>query len=114
MEEEDNIIVKWAQEDVETSYSLLNNNNNNNNNYYYYYYYYVKNFYVASFITFFAQAVPLDMYVFYTSTHVKQWDVSPYHICVIILFHVFQPDNDHIWPTHVANLTLIVLMWRIG
>ena len=32
MEEEDNIIVKWAQEDVETSYSLLNNNNNNNNN----------------------------------------------------------------------------------
>ena len=32
MEEEDNIIVKWAQEDVETSYNLLNNNNNNNNN----------------------------------------------------------------------------------
>ena len=29
MEEEDNIIVKWAQEDVETSYNLLNNNNNN-------------------------------------------------------------------------------------
>ena len=28
MEEEDNIIVKWAQKDVETSYSLLNNNNN--------------------------------------------------------------------------------------
>ena len=27
MEEEDNIIVKWAQEDVERSYSLLNNNN---------------------------------------------------------------------------------------
>jgi hypothetical protein len=27
MEEEDNIIVKWAQEDVETSYSVLNNNN---------------------------------------------------------------------------------------
>ena len=27
MEEEDNVIVKWAQEDVETSYSLLNNNN---------------------------------------------------------------------------------------
>jgi len=27
MEEEDNIIVKWAQEDVETSYNLLNNNN---------------------------------------------------------------------------------------
>ena len=26
MEEEDNIIVKWAQEDVETSYNLLNNN----------------------------------------------------------------------------------------
>ena len=24
MEEEDNIIIKWAQEDVETSYSLLN------------------------------------------------------------------------------------------
>jgi hypothetical protein len=24
MEEEENIIVKWAQEDVETSYSLLN------------------------------------------------------------------------------------------
>ena len=32
MEEEDNIIVKWAQEDVETSYNLINNNNNNNNN----------------------------------------------------------------------------------
>ena len=32
MEEEDSIIVKWAQEDVETSYNLLNNNNNNNNN----------------------------------------------------------------------------------
>jgi len=28
MEEEDNIIVKWAQEDVETLYTLLNNNNN--------------------------------------------------------------------------------------
>ena len=26
MEEEDNIIVKWAQEDVEKSYNLLNNN----------------------------------------------------------------------------------------
>ena len=26
MDEEDNIIVKWAQEDVETSYNLLNNN----------------------------------------------------------------------------------------
>ena len=26
------IIVKWAQEDVETLYNLLNNNNNNNNN----------------------------------------------------------------------------------
>ena len=24
MEEEDNIIVRWAQEDVETSYNLLN------------------------------------------------------------------------------------------
>jgi len=28
MEEEDNIIVKWAQEDVETSYNLLNKNKN--------------------------------------------------------------------------------------
>ena len=28
LEEEDYIIVKWAQEDVETSYNLLNNNNN--------------------------------------------------------------------------------------
>jgi len=27
MEEEDNVIVKWAQEDVATSYNLLNNNN---------------------------------------------------------------------------------------
>ena len=27
LEEEYNIIVKWAQEDVETSYNLLNNNN---------------------------------------------------------------------------------------
>jgi hypothetical protein len=26
------MIAKWAQEDVETSYNLLNNNNNNNNN----------------------------------------------------------------------------------
>jgi len=25
-----NVIVKWAQEDVETLYDLLNNNNNNN------------------------------------------------------------------------------------
>ena len=32
LEEEDNIVVKWAQEDVETVYSLLNNSNNNNNN----------------------------------------------------------------------------------
>ena len=32
MEEKDKIIVKWGQEDVETSNSLLNNNNNNNNN----------------------------------------------------------------------------------
>ena len=32
MEKEDTISVQWAQEDVETSYSLLNNNNNNNNN----------------------------------------------------------------------------------
>ena len=29
LEEEDYIIVKWAQEDVETMHSLLNNNNNN-------------------------------------------------------------------------------------
>jgi len=27
MEEEDTIIVKWAQEDVETLYNLPNNNN---------------------------------------------------------------------------------------
>ena len=27
-------VVKWAQEDVETLYNLLNNNNNNNNNKY--------------------------------------------------------------------------------
>jgi len=27
LEEEDTIIVKWAQEDVETLYNLLNNNN---------------------------------------------------------------------------------------
>ena len=33
MKEEDNIIIKWALEDVETSYNLLNNNNNNNNIY---------------------------------------------------------------------------------
>jgi len=26
------MIAKWAQEDVETLYNLLNNNNNNNNN----------------------------------------------------------------------------------
>ena len=32
MEEKDKIIVKWVQEDMETSNSLLNNNNNNNNN----------------------------------------------------------------------------------
>ena len=31
MEKEDIISVQWAQEDVETSYSLLNNSNNNNN-----------------------------------------------------------------------------------
>jgi len=30
LEEGNNIIVKWAQGDVETLYSLLNNNNNNN------------------------------------------------------------------------------------
>ena len=30
MEEEDNIIVKWAQEDVETSYNLLNKQINYN------------------------------------------------------------------------------------
>jgi hypothetical protein len=29
MEEEDYVIAEWAQEDVETLYSLLNNNNNN-------------------------------------------------------------------------------------
>ena len=29
LQEEDTIIVKWAQEDVETLYSLLNNNNSN-------------------------------------------------------------------------------------
>jgi hypothetical protein len=29
MEKEDTISVQWAQEDVETSYNLLNNNNNN-------------------------------------------------------------------------------------
>jgi hypothetical protein len=32
MEKEDTVSVQWAQEDVETSYNLLNNNNNNNNN----------------------------------------------------------------------------------
>ena len=31
MEKEDTISVQWAQEDVETSYSLVNNNNNINN-----------------------------------------------------------------------------------
>ena len=30
MEEKDKIIVKWAQEDVETSNNLLNNNNYSN------------------------------------------------------------------------------------
>jgi len=29
MEEEDKIIVKWAEENVETLKNLLNNNNNN-------------------------------------------------------------------------------------
>ena len=29
MEKEDTVRVQWAQEDVETSYSLVNNNNNN-------------------------------------------------------------------------------------
>jgi hypothetical protein len=29
MEKEDTISVQWAQEDVETSYNLINNNNNN-------------------------------------------------------------------------------------
>jgi hypothetical protein len=29
LEEEDKIIGKWAQEDVNTLYNLLNNNNNN-------------------------------------------------------------------------------------
>jgi len=32
MEKEDTVSVQWAQEDVGTSYSLVNNNNNNNNN----------------------------------------------------------------------------------
>jgi hypothetical protein len=32
MGKEDTVSVQWAQEDVETSYSLLNNNNNNNVN----------------------------------------------------------------------------------
>jgi len=32
MEKEDTVSVQWAQEDVETSYSLVNNNNNNNIN----------------------------------------------------------------------------------
>jgi hypothetical protein len=32
LEEEDNMINKWAQEDVNRLYSLLDNNNNNNNN----------------------------------------------------------------------------------
>jgi hypothetical protein len=32
LEEEDNVTAKRAQEDVKTSYSLLNINNNNNNN----------------------------------------------------------------------------------
>jgi hypothetical protein len=32
LEKEDIIIVQWAQEDVKTSYNLVNNNNNNNNN----------------------------------------------------------------------------------
>jgi hypothetical protein len=71
---------------------------------YYYYYYYVKQLYIATFITFFSQAVPLGMYVFYTNTHVMHWDLSPNHNCVIICFLGFQPDDEHIWPTHVANL----------
>ena len=32
MEKEATVSVQWAQEDVETPYSLLDNNNNNNNN----------------------------------------------------------------------------------
>ena len=68
--------------------------------YCYYYYYYVKHLYIANFIEFFPQAIPLDMYVlvFCTNTHVKHWDLSPNHNCVIICFLGFQPDNDHIWP----------------
>jgi hypothetical protein len=30
LKEEDNIINKWALEDVNTMYNMLNNNNNNN------------------------------------------------------------------------------------
>jgi hypothetical protein len=32
LEEEDNVINKWEQEDVNRLYSVNNNNNNNNNN----------------------------------------------------------------------------------
>jgi len=34
MEEEDNIIVRWAQEDVEASYNLLNKNKNHEASHY--------------------------------------------------------------------------------
>jgi hypothetical protein len=32
LEEEDSIMAKWAQEDVETSYNLLNNDDDDDNN----------------------------------------------------------------------------------
>jgi hypothetical protein len=58
----------------------------------------------CSFYLVLPQAIPLDMYVFYTNTHIKHWDLRPNHNCVIICFLVLQPDNNHIWPKHVANL----------
>ena len=48
MEKEDIISVQRAQEDVETSYNLLNNNNNNNNNIYIYIYIYIYIMFVVN------------------------------------------------------------------
>ena len=55
MEEEDNIIVRWAQEDVETLYSVINNNN---------YYFYLKEH-----GTYEINSTSLCLKVFHTMSH---------------------------------------------
>lgn len=67
-----------------------------------------KNLNIATFIVFAPSAIQIDMYMFYTNTYLKfSWGtalLAGRSRVILIFFLVWQPDNDHIWLKHVADL----------